>query len=100
MESIITGEGDFVEVAHVFPFCLNQWPSNKLESIMWERLRMFWDKAKANDWQRKLTGDRGTEICENHVPLQERACVLGWARFSLKPIETAEDGSSLIVQFH
>lgn len=46
-------------------------------------------------------GPKDRDLRESYVPLQERACVLGCgARFALKPIETAEDGSSLTVQFH
>ncbi|KAB8251112.1 hypothetical protein BDV35DRAFT_388501 [Aspergillus flavus] len=96
---VLTGFREPLEVAHIYPYSIEQ----KEEDLkdFWMILRMFWPREKVETWKKQVSGPAGTESCSNMMCMVNVAQNLwGKARFALKPLSISEDQKVLKVQFY
>lgn len=69
-------------------------------SSFWSDLRTFWPQEKIDEWKSVVFTEQKTEILENLVTLSPNAHAY-WTKalFALKPLNVADDGKSMDVQF-
>ncbi|KAF9252796.1 hypothetical protein DTO006G1_2043 [Penicillium roqueforti] len=96
-----------VDVAHIYPLSLKKSQSsgnNKNTDTydkFWKTLYMFWGKDQVDQWEARLTGPCGTELCENLLSLCPNAHRLwGACYFALQPLHLRDDGKELITRFY
>ncbi|KAJ5421085.1 hypothetical protein N7465_003604 [Penicillium sp. CMV-2018d] len=97
-----------VDVVHIYPLSLKKkesWGNNNkctgTYEDFWKTLPMFWGKDKVKEWEARLTGPAGTELCENLLCLCPNAHRLwGACYFALQPLHLHDDGKELITRFY
>lgn len=62
---------------------------------------MFWGKDQVKEWEARLTGPSGAELCENLLCLAPHVHRL-WVDcyFALQPLHLHDDGKELITRFY
>ncbi|KAK2811980.1 hypothetical protein FQN50_001687 [Emmonsiellopsis sp. PD_5] len=91
---------DILDVAHVYPFCMNRLESLEL---FWETLRVYWSEEQVNAWKAAVSGPLGTETVENLLCFSPDAHRLhGKARFALhlESFEETANWQSMNLSFH
>ncbi|EER41630.1 conserved hypothetical protein [Histoplasma capsulatum var. duboisii H88] len=98
---VITGSGEPVEVAHIFPFAMRdlQTPEQRSESSnFWNILKIFWTEEKVERWFNAIRST--TETLRNLFCLSPNAhAYQGKIYFALKHISSNENNSSRTVKF-
>lgn len=88
------------EVAHIYPFSLRDTGANGSYHPFWGMLRSFWSAEKIEQWEASISGEGGTEKCDNLVTLCPTLHKLwGMALFGLEPVYLSEDRRILEVRF-
>lgn len=96
---MVTKMGAPYEVAHIYPFCLNQYTDKSAMVTFWEVLSSFWPIEQVTAWKSAVMGKKGTESPRNMLTLSPTVHRL-WVAcfFALKPIRASK--RRIIVEFH
>lgn len=95
---VITKAGRYLESAHIYSFSMRKHLVPR--ALLWNTLRMFWPDQDVEAWQQRLFTPAKTETLENRIAMA-KTVQSAWdhCEFAFRPIQTAEDKTSMVAQF-
>ncbi|KAL3494668.1 hypothetical protein BJX62DRAFT_26197 [Aspergillus germanicus] len=98
---VVTGGGDAIEAAHIYPYALGARTGDEAVDQFWEKLRCFWPAEVVDAWHASTDGPESTEQIRNELTLAATPHRM-WdqGRIGLNPISVSADGTRMEVEFH